>query len=293
MGTLSHMSKSTARKTMVIGLLWLFSSGLPGCGEEGASNARRMIREKHAPRVAEIVLQDLHRHAEGLRKAAARLARGFVRVQGEQLEKDMRAALRYVRHPKKGIPELIITPLSFIAVVDKNGVVIARDTQPDRMKGMNLAERFVAVKRALAGKVGHGVGQFDAVKKGGKPSITVVMAAPSRYDGQVVGGIVLGIPLWRMAQRLSRQLQSEAADKGTVLWVYIYRGDELHHFGTPQSLDLAVPDAAARRQGLARSPGGFTGEILQFGSWYGFGVRPLRVLGKDIGVVVFRMDPKE
>ena len=56
-------------------------------------------------------------------------------------------------------------------------------------------------------------------------------------------------------------------------------------------LDTVVPDAAARRAGLARSPGGFTGELAQFGFWYGYGVRPLRVLGDDVGVVIFRMEP--
>ena len=32
------------------------------------------------------------------------------------------------------------------------------------------------------------------------------------------------------------------------------------------------------------------GEVAQYGYFYGYGVRPLRVLGPDIGVVIFRME---
>jgi hypothetical protein len=110
----------------------------------------------------------------------------------------------------------------------------------------------------------------------------------------VVGALVLGIPLWRLQQRMSKQLQMEEAGKkpGVVIWVYIYRGDELHQHGTPRDLDKIVPDAAARKAGYARSPGGFTGEVAQFSFWYGYGVRPLKILGPDTGMIVFRMDPQ-
>jgi hypothetical protein len=53
-----------------------------------------------------------------------------------------------------------------------------------------------------------------------------------------------------------------------------------------------VPDGKARAAGLAKSPGGFIGELQQYGFWYGYGVRPLRALGPDIGTVIMRMDPE-
>jgi hypothetical protein len=272
---------------------------LPGCGDEGAAHARRMIREKHNPRIAEIVVEDLRRHREGLRKAAALMSKGFVRVSGEQQDKDMRKLLRLFRLPRRGnkakIDELVISPLSFMATVDADGMVIARDAprERDRMKGLNLAELFPVVKQALSGEEGFAIGEFESTIEGGESSVTIIMAAPSRYEDKVVGGVVLGIPLWRLAQRLSRQLQAEHAGTGIVLWVYVYRGDRIFHHGTPQSLDMLVPNANARRAGYQKSPGGFTGEAVQFGSWYGFGVRPLRILGDDVGVIVFRMDPKK
>ena len=84
-----------------------------------------------------------------------------------------------------------------------------------------------------------------------------------------------------------------AGKERVVVWVYVYQGDVLHHHGTPPDLDKLVPDANARKAGLAKSPGGFTGQVQQYGFWYGYGVRPLRVLGPDVGVVIFRMEAEE
>jgi hypothetical protein len=268
-----------------------------GCetGAPEAPNARRMVREQDGPRVAQVVIDDLVRHEKGLKIAAKRIGAGFVKVEGEKQEKEMRSALKVLRSPKRGVRELIVSPMSFMAAVNKAGVVVARNAEPDRMKGMNLASMFPVVEQALLGKTGYAIGEFKSTEKDGKPSVTIVMATPSYYGEDVVGALVLGIPLWRLQQRLSKQLQMEAAsgDAGMVLWVYVYRGEELHHHGTPRDLDMLVPDAATRKAGLANSPGGFTGEVVQYGFWYGYGVRPIRVLGDDIGVIIFRMEPEE
>jgi hypothetical protein len=254
---------------------------------------RKKIRFEHAPRVAHLVEEDLQRHTLGLRLAAERIAPGFVKVQGEQREREMRQAFKHVRNAKKGVRELVISPMSFMAAVGADGEVIARDSEPDPMKGMNLGRRFGVVKAALSGSEGTQIGQFENLEKNGKPSVTIVMAAPARYRGQVVGALVLGIPLWRLQQRLSKQLQMEeaASKKEVVIWVYIYRGAELFHHGTPRDLDSVVPSPEQRQAALRSSPGGFTGEVSQFGFEYGYGVRPLRILGDDIGTVIFRMEP--
>ncbi|MCG8555864.1 MAG: cache domain-containing protein [Proteobacteria bacterium] len=265
------------------------------CGDSRTANAQRKIREEHGPALVKTVLEDLARHRKGLRKAAGRLAPGFVKVSGAQQEKDMRWAVRKIHEPPKGIPELVVSPMSFMAAVNGDGVVVARDTkraEDDHMMGMKLADRFPSVRRALEGEAGYEVGSFESLFKGGKPSVSIVMAAPCRYEGRVVGALVLGIPLWRLQQRLSRQLQLDHASvDGLILWVYVYKGPELFHHGTPPNLDTVVPDAQTREAGYKRSHGGFTGELQQFGRWYGWGVSPLRVLGPDVGMIIVRSDP--
>lgn len=275
------------RVSLLVGLMCC----LGACSEGGAPEARALVRTQHGPRVQAVVLDVLQRHTAGLRQAADRLGPGFVKVEGEQQETEMRKVLKLIRSPKRGVPELVISPMSFIAVVSKDGKCIARDVEPDRMKGMDLGKDFPVVADALQGKAGIGIGEFESPEEGGKPSVTILMAEPAHYKGEVVGTLVLGIPLWRLQQVLSKQLQMElSGKKPIVIWVYVYRGDEIHSHGTPPDLDKLVPDAAARKAGLAQSPGGFTGEVAQYAYWYGYGVRPLRVLGPDIGAVIFRME---
>jgi hypothetical protein len=264
------------------------------CGPDGAPNARKLLREKHASEVKALVLDDVKRHLVGVARAGERVGRGFQVELPAERESQMRTALRLLTKPPRGIHELIASARTFTAAIDTTGVVIATDAkkESDRMTGVNLGAKFAVVRDALAGKTSYAIDEFPAVEKDAEGSVSLLFAAPSTRDGTVVGAVLTGIPLWRLSQRLSKQQQLDhVSEQGAILWVYVYRGDKLHHFGTPPDLDTVVPDAAVRKAGLKRSPGGFTGEVLQFGRWYAWAVLPLRVLGDDTGLVLFRSDP--
>lgn len=278
--------------------LWLlaviFLAPFAACGPDGAPNARRSIRETHAREIKELASGDVARHLAGVEKAADKIVPGFLVADPATRDTQMRTALRLLSKPPRGVPELIASARTFVAAIAASGVVIATDAKKevDRMTGLDLAKQFALVRGALAGQTGYAIDQFPAVEVGGEGSVSLLFAAPSRRDDKIVGAVLVGIPLWRVSQRFGKQLQLDhVSDKGVILWVYVYRGDKLHHFGTPPDLDTMIPDAAARKTGLARSKGGFTGEFLQFGRWYGYGVLPLRVLGDDVGVVIVRGDP--
>ena len=265
------------------------------CGGGGAENARRRVRRDHMPAIAKIIREDIARQTKGMDRAAERLAPGFEVPPPDVRERQVRVALKRLQEPPRGVTELIVSPMSFLAAVTPDGRVLARDADPDPMRGMNLAAQFPVVRAALAGSAGYQIGMFRSLERGGEPSVTLVFAAPSRRQGRVVGAVVSGIPLWRLEQRLSRQLQADNADEtgsGVILWSYVYKGPHLYHqAGAHPDLDQIVPNDRARRAGLARSPGGFTGEVHQYSRWYGYGVVPIKRLGPDVGVIIFRSDP--
>lgn len=271
-----------------------------GC-DEAASNARRVIHDEHAGRVHEIVQEDLTRGMSGIREAAGRLAPGFRVEDPVQRTSDMRDALQILRGPPpRGISDLVFTPMSFVAAVGLDGRVIARDTphddddSPDAMANMDFGTLFPVVRRAIeTGAEGFELVDFPGFTPEDPTVPLILFVTPAIRNGERTGVVVAGTPLWREAQRLGRQLQGERPNATLVLWVYLYRGETLHHHGAPADLTNAVPDAAARTAGLARSPGGFTGEVMQFGRWYGYGVLPLPELGPDVGAVIFRADPIE
>lgn len=265
---------------------------LGACGPDGAPNARKVVREQHAAEVKAIVMDDIKRHLRGVETAGSKVARGFAVEDATQRRDQMRAGLRLLTRPPKGIADLIGSARTFVAAVDPAGMVIATDAQQadDRMTGVQL--KFPVLRAALGGKVGYAVDQFPALEKGAEGSVSLLFAAPSLRDTQVVGAVLTGIPLWRLAQRLTKQLQLDhASEKGVILWVYVLKGDKRHAFGTPPDLDTALPDAATIRAQLTKSPSGFTGELIQFGRWYGYGVLPIRALGPDVHVMIVRSDP--
>ncbi len=275
----------------------LFMLVLASCGPQGAPNAQRTILREHIPRIKEILRRDRTRHRAGVVEAAHRLRRGFLVEDHERREREMRRVLQQLQEPPRGIGAFITSPMTFLAAVDADGVVIARDSDDDYMKGQNFAERYPSVRDALQGQVTQAIGEFEALEEGGASSYSILFAAPARHEERIVGAVVAGIPLWRESQRLSRQLRVELApevERGLIVWVYLYKGDRVFaSLEAPPEVTEKLPDPATRAAGLARSPGGFTGEVRIHGKWYGYGVVPMPGVGEDIGVIVMRADPPD
>jgi hypothetical protein len=195
--------------------------------------------------------------------------------------------LRILQQPKKGIDEFVSSPMSFLAAVGLDGIVIARDREPDRMAGQDFKTRFDVVRQALGGTAVTALGEFYAADPNAPSSWSILFAAPSLRDGKVVGAVLAGIPLSRMAQRLSRQFRVEQKE-GASVWVYLYKGERIFHWDTPPQVDALIRDPVARAKGLAASPAGYTEKVRLQGDLQVYGVFPLALLGPDVGTIIFR-----
>ncbi len=269
-------------------LLFLGLAVLAGCENSAAvERTRTQLRDVDYPRVQALVEQDLANHQAGVVKAADKLAPGFSVSDPEKREAQVRAALRILQQPKRGIDEFVASPMSFLAAVGLDGVVIARDRDPDRMKGQDFKSRFDPVARALEGTASIGLGEFYAEDPEAPSSWSILFAAPSVRDGKVLGAVLAGIPLSRLAQRLSRQFRVEQ-EAGAPVWVYLYKGNRLFHWDTPPEVDALVRDPAARARALNASPAGYTEKARLQGELQVYGVFPLALLGPDLGTIIFR-----
>ncbi len=283
------------RATIALRLFLVAAALLAGCGESSGEIAQRRLTHDHLPRVEAILEGDMAKHRQAIEEAAARLAPGFAVEDAAVRERQMRAALRALQAPPHGVSGLLASPMTFLAAIGADGVVIARDAEPDAMKGTNFRERYPIVAEALAqGRTGAALVEFPSTQPGGESSVSLLFVAPSKVEARTVGAVALGIPLWSLGKRIHRQFEVELQpefQRGAVVWVYFYRGDRLFHQGTPPDLDQAVPDATARVEGLRRSPSGYAGAVDVLGRSYGFAVRPTPILGEDVGVVVIRGEP--
>lgn len=261
---------------------------LCGCESRAAvERTKTRLREADLPRVQALIEQDLQNHQRGVVKAADKLAPGFAVSDPSARESQVRAALKILQQPKKGIDEFVASPMSFLAAIGRDGVVIARDREPDRMAGQDYGSRFEVVRQALGGTAATGLGEFYAKDPQAPSSWSILFAAPSLREGEVVGAALAGIPLSRLAQRLSRQFRVEQTE-GAPVWVYLYKGERLFHWDTPPEVDALIRDPAARARGLAASPSGYTETARLQGELQVYGVFPIALLGPDVGTIIVR-----
>jgi hypothetical protein len=155
------------------------------------------------------------------------------------------------------------------------------------MTGQDFKSRFEVVRKALEGTSATGLGEFFAEDPEAPSSWSILFAAPSMRDGRVVGAVLAGIPLSRLAQRLSRQFRVEAA-RGDPVWVYLYKGNRLFHWDTPPEVDALIRDPVARAAGLATSPAGYTEKARLQGELQVYGVFPIELLAPDVGTIIVR-----
>ena len=275
-------------------VLSLAVAALSGCGPNDAAAERRTIREQHMPDAISWLREDLARASAGVAAASEQYAQVFVLDDAETRERRLRQALHGARRPPRAIPEFVPSPITFLVAVGTDGLVIARDAEPDSLRGQDFGSRYPVVAAALSeGRRGRGLAEFVA-EEGDARSVSVLFAAPARQEGRIVGAVAAAMPLWSIAQRITRQLRgNHAADleRGVAIWAYVYEGEHIHHRGTPPDLDLLVPNREARQAAFAERPNGYTGMITLFGRNYGYAVVPIPQLGEDIGIVIFRAEP--
>lgn len=270
------------------GIVWLAVAGLLGCESRAAvERTEKQLREVDLARVQELVQQDLESHQAGVVEAAAKIAPGFAVADPSTREAQIRAALKILQQPKKGIDEFVASPMSFLAAIGPDGIVIARDRDEDRMTGKNFETRFEVVRQALDGAAATGLGEFFAKDPDAPSSWSILFAAPSMRDGKVVGAVLAGIPLSRLAQRLSRQFRVEQSGRSPV-WVYLYKGKRLFHWDTPPEVDALIRDPSERENELAQSPAGYTAKTRLQGDLQVYGVFPLELLAPDVGTIIVR-----
>jgi hypothetical protein len=261
---------------------------LAGCESRAAiERTQNQLRDIDYPRVQALIQQDIENHQVGVVKAAEKLAPGFSVSDLAKRESQVRVALRILQEPKRGIDEFVASPMSFLAAIGADGVVVARDREDDRMRGQDFKARFEVVRQALGGSAATALGEFHAKDPNAPSSWSILFAAPSLRNGKVVGAVLAGIPLSRMAQRLSRQFRVEQKE-GASIWVYLYKGDRIFHWDTPPQVDALVRDPVARVKGLAASPAGYTEQVRLQGELQVYGVFPLALLGSDLGTIIFR-----
>ncbi len=274
------------------------------CSPEGAPAERRALHGEDVPAYLRMIGEDRTKVFRGVQAAAQRVEPAYRgEVDAAERARRLTDMLERVDAPRRGVAELVYSPVLYIGGTDQEGTLLAEVGVRDGAKvGVGSDYRpFAVVQEALGGTPGHAVVDLaDVMEEEDGPIDTWLFAAPIYgADAEVMGALVAGIPLWREAQRLTAQMRLEQADAvvaGRVVWAYLARGDQAYASREPTaSNDVtdAVPDGATRSAGLARSPRGYVTDFSLFRRWYGLAVIPLPTLAEDVHLVAFRANAPE
>lgn len=263
------------------------------CGPDGAPESRRKARE-HALAAARLLREDVSRHYAAMEEAAERLGPEMARA--DITPERLRRRLRGLRVAPRGIPDLIVSPKSFVAAVGLDGKVIAKDadTDNDSMAGLDLAALAPCVRAALDGRgAGHCIAEF-ANPTGRESSVSLVFVHAVRHEGRLLGAVATGIPLPALARRLARQLRldAQAEQPPPIVWALVWHRNRIHTAGTPPEIDQETPPAADLRARLRGAPRGYTDEKLVQSRWFGYGVLPIPSVAPDFGIIVWRSETR-
>lgn len=242
------MRNTTQRFGVVLGALLALGAGCKDVKQEAARTSEQQVRT----------------HVSGAQQATARLLQGFNPLL-EQLAQpmgalvgqpaDLRVELINTRSRQTSAGALTLFPVSFVAVVGRDGVCIARNIEEaeDRMRGLNLGTLFPPVQTALGGTAATGIGTLPPVAAPAPdphpaPGARPVTGLPERVffagavplrdaSGAVVGALVSGMNFTAIAHAV-HQAVVNAAGQQPVLWAGLRRQGRVF----PSEIDTDVAE---------------------------------------------------
>lgn len=210
---------------------------------------------------------------------------------------DLGEVRKLLDRARNNVQDLRVAKSTFFALVDRDGVVLRSDREPDLMSGKNLFASFPEVRQTLEAK--------GVISKGSMPEAAGVKA---RADGQFVYAVpvvgesgVAGIYIsgwsWSAyAYRLQNALISELRgakkserEKEPLLYVYLVVDDSV--FGAP----TAPTVNASAIQGLSpisKIQGSeiFATALEVTGRDFGLAVQRAPSLGSNVAIAVLRSE---
>jgi hypothetical protein len=277
-------------RTLAVALLATLA--LTACTPDKAERAEAALKEgQDVAKIKASVKENVASHVEAVTKVATKLTPLFAGEEAPSDEK-LSAALAGVKKPPEVIQTLVFSPVDLMVVIDTDGVILARDREAEgrEFKGRNLFTESPELRAAFAkGKPTHALGKLG---RGENAVPYLYFIAPVEREGEAVAAAVLGYGLWKEGRRITLQMRrdtEQGKERVLVIWAFAYLGDEFYKLPTsPLEVEQVVPDAAARKAGLEKSPEGYitTARILQ--RELGVAVIPFPEIGDDFGIIYMR-----
>jgi hypothetical protein len=260
-----------------------------GCGD--AAKASEKVAAARLPAVVALVKEDVTQVRRGLPEGAAKLGK----LLGADAGADLSGLQRSIASARAGVNDLQFAKSTFFTFVDKTGVAVRSEADPDLLATKSIFTPLPKLAKAL--EPGSGVvedfGDLKEIHIRAGNDFTWAAAHPVKDDkGEVRGAFVTGWTLRGLAYHIEEMTKREVVEAARkegkksvpVLYVFVLRGKKAYGAGqTPDVNTQAVEglDLMSKTQG-----GNFTTTLEITGRTFGVAAARTPDYADDMGVAV-------
>lgn len=233
--------------------------------------------KQHVSMLVGVTVADVEELQKGLPEGAEHLRSLY--QSNASAKDDLGEVRKQLDRARNQVQDLRIAKSTFFALVDRDGLVLRSDREPDLMAGKSLFDRFPDVRQVLNANTVVSRGSMpEAAGLKGRPDGQYVLAVPVSKEQQVVGVYVSGWSWSAYAYRLQNALSGAIRDDKTnerakEPLVYVYLVVDESVFGAPTAPEVNAI-AIQKQSALTKIKGE---EVLSM---------PLEVTGRDFGLAV-------
>lgn len=210
---------------------------------------------------------------------------------------DLGEVRKQLDRARNQVQDLRIAKSTFFALVDRDGLVLRSDREPDLMAGKNLFDSFPDVRQVLNGQSVVSRGSMpEAAGLKGRPDGQYILGVPVYKENDVAGVYISGWSWSAYAYRLQNALISavrvdkkDERAKDPLIYVYVVVDDSV--FGAPNAPEVNAT-AIHKQSALTRIKGTevFSSPLEITGRDFGLAVQLAPSLGANVAVAVLRSE---
>lgn len=210
---------------------------------------------------------------------------------------DLGEVRKQLDRARNQVQDLRIAKSTFFALVDRDGLVLRSDREPDLMAGKNLFDSFPDVRQVLSAKSVVTRGSMpEAAGLKGRPDGQYLLGVPVFKDNEIAGVYVSGWSWSGYAYRLQNALISAVRGdkngeraKEPLIYVYVVVDDAV--FGAPAAPEVNA-SAIQKQSALTKIHGTevFSAPLEITGRDFGLAVQLAPSLGTNVAVAVLRSE---
>jgi hypothetical protein len=286
------MTKTYTQCSFLLSLLLLLVA-VVGCTRSAETSVAQA--RQHVTMLVGVTSQDVEELQRGMPEGALQLRSLYQSTLAPK--DDLDAVRKQLAKARNQVQDLRVAKSTFFSLVERDGVILRSDREPDPLSGKNLFAAFPETRQSLDGQQVKSRGEMpEAAGVRGRRDGQLVFSVPVSNGGAVVGIFASGWSWSAYAYRLQNAVLSDVRSKRKhelqkepLVYVFVVVDDAV--FGAPTAPEVNA-EAIRKLSPLSKTSGEtiFAAPVEVTGRQFGLAVQRAPSLGQNVAVAVLRSE---